>query len=239
MTFAPVAFGTEFKDSLVRALLDKSVRPMYEAHGFVRVAFTKIAAEKSTEPGVDAVAVTVTIEEGPEFKLGRIRYAPGIPGGDARELDRIAGLRTGEIANFDDVSKAQDRIVRKYRGMGYLHASVKQDRTLDDEARTVDLLLTVDPGPRFAYGKLTIDGLDIISEPAIRKMWGDREGSPFDADFPDVFLKDVRDQGFFDNLGKTSSATRINEEARTVDVTLTFEGAKGNNGKERPLRQPF
>jgi outer membrane protein insertion porin family len=239
MTFFQVVIGTEFKESLVRALLDKSIRPLYEARGFIRVAFPKIVAEKSIEPGVDAVAVTVTLEEGPEFKLGRVNYAAGIPGGNVRELDRIAALRTGEVADFDDVKKAQDRIVRKYRGMGYLHASVKQDRMVDDEERIVDLLLTVEPGPQFTYGKLMIEGLDIIGEPAIRKMWGDRQGKPFDADEPDAFLKDVREQGLFDNLGKTSSSTKINEEAKTVDVTLTFEGTKANNGKERQSRQPF
>jgi hypothetical protein len=97
----------------------------------------------------------------------------------------------------------------------------------------------VDPGARYAFGKLTIDGLDIIGEPAILKMWGDREGKPFDAAFPDAFLKDVRDQAIFDNLGQTSSSTKVNEEAKTVGVTLTFEGSKGNTDRERRLKQPF
>ena len=149
MTFAAVAIGAEFKEAPVRALLDQSIRPLYEARGFIRVAFPKIVAEKSTEPGVDGVAVTITLEEGPEFKLGQVRYAAGIEGGNARELDKLAALRMGEVANFDDVQKAQNRIVQKYRGIGYLHASVKQDRTVHDEERTVDLLLTVEPGTQF------------------------------------------------------------------------------------------
>ena len=239
MTFYQVMLGTEFKESLVRALLDRGIRPLYEARGFVRVAFPKITAEKTTEPGVDAVAVTVTIDEGAEFKLGQIRYAPGIANFSARELDRTAALRAGEVANFDDVQKAQNRIVQKYRGMGYLHASVKQDRTLHDDPHIVDLLLTVEPGAQFQYGKLTIEGLDIVGEPPVRKMWGDRTGKPFDAEAPEDFLKEVREAGMFDNLGKTSSSTKVNENAKTVDVTLVFEGTKGNAGKERPRRQEF
>ncbi len=235
MTFAEAAVGTEFKESLVRALLEKTIRPLYEAHGRIRVAFTKIAAEKSAEEGVDAVAVTVTIDEGSEFKLGQIRYA----GGQSRDLGKLAGLETGELANFDDVKKAQDRIVRKFRGEGYLHASVKQERTVHDDQRTVDLLLTVKPGPPFTVGKLTVEGLDLIGEPAIRKMWGEREGKPFDPEFPDAFLKDVRDEGMFDNLGKTSSSVKVNEETKIVDVTLTFEGMKGSAERGRSLRQIF
>ena len=241
MAFADVAIGTEFKDTPVRELLERSIRPLYEARGHIRVAFSKIVAEKSTEPEVDAVAVTVTIDEGPEFKLGQVRYAGAVQVKDldARDLEKTAGLRGGEIADFDEVKKAQDRIVKKYRGLGYLHASLKQERTVHDQEHTVDLLLSVEPGPRFAFGKLTITGLDIIGEPAIRKMWGDREGKPFDPEFPDAFLKDVREQGMFDNLGPTSLSTKVNEDAKTADVTLTFEGTKGNTGKERRLRQQF
>jgi outer membrane protein insertion porin family len=235
MTFAEAAIGTEFKDAPVRTLLDKSIRPLYEAKGHIRVAFTKVVSEKSAEPGVDAVSVSVMIDEGPEFKLGQIRYM----GGQARELDKLAGLRAGDLADFDEVKKGQDRIVEKFRGTGYLHAAVKQDRTVHDEEHTVDVLLTVEPGPQFAYGKLAIVGLDLIGEPAMRKMWGDREGKPFDPNAPDAFLKDVHDGGYFDNLGKTSSSTKINEAAKIVDVTLTFEGTKGDAGRERRLRQRF
>ena len=86
--------------------------------------------------------------------------------------------------------------------------------------------MNVDAGPEFKYGALEIRGLDVISEPAIRKMWGAKEGKPFDAEYPDAFLKDVRDQGLFDNLGDTSAQTKVNEDRKTVDVTLIFLGSK-------------
>lgn len=235
MTFYQVILGTEFKESVVRALLDQSIRPLYEARGFIRVAFPKIVAEKSSEPGVDAVAVNVTIDEGPEFKLGQIRYAGGSP----REMEKAAALRTGDLADFDEVLKAQNAIVHKYRGMGYLHASVKQERTVHDDQHAVDLLLTLEPGAQFAYGKLTVEGLDLIGEPAVRKMWGDRTGKPFDPEAPDAFLKEIREGGMFDNLGKTSSSTKLNENTKTVDVTLVFEGTKGNAGNKQPRREVF
>jgi len=66
----------------------------------------------------------------------------------------------------------------------------------------------------------------VLSEPAIRKMWGERGGKPFDAGYPDAFLKQVKDQGIFDNLGEASSQTKVNEDAKTVDVTLIFLGSK-------------
>ncbi len=70
----------------------------------------------------------------------------------------------------------------------------------------------------------------MISEPAIRKAWDLKTGSPFQPEYPDSFLKDIRDEGIFDNLGKTRAETQINEASKTVDVTLYFSG---DNGKDQ------
>jgi hypothetical protein len=34
----------------------------------------------------------------------------------------------------------------------------------------------------------------------------------------------VREEGVFDNLGETRSDAKINEQAHTVDVTVSFKG---------------
>ena len=99
----------------------------------------------------------------------------------------------------------------------------------------MDLAVNVDAGPEFKYGTLEIRGLDVISEPAIRKMWGAKEGKPFDAEYPDAFLKDVHDQGIFDNLGDTSAQTKVNEDRKTVDVTLIFLGSKPADARRTRL----
>jgi hypothetical protein len=76
-----------------------------------------------------------------------------------------------------------------------------------------------------------------MSEPAIRKMWAIKEGRPFDPAYPDAFLKEVRDQDLFDNLGKTHAETQVNEKPKTVDVTLYFSGAAADQQqKPRPGR---
>jgi outer membrane translocation and assembly module TamA len=86
----------------------------------------------------------------------------------------------------------------------------------------VDLTIHVEPGPQYVFGKLAVQGLDIIGEAAIRRIWGMKPGAPFDAGYPDYFLTRVREDGLFDNLGKTKSAIKLDEQAHTVDVTLVF-----------------
>ena len=59
-------------------------------------------------------------------------------------------------------------------------------------------------------------------EAAIKKLWSLKEGKPYNADYPDFFLTQVKERGIFDNLGKTRFEIKINEQERTVDVTLYF-----------------
>jgi hypothetical protein len=82
-------------------------------------------------------------------------------------------------------------------------------------------------------GTLTIKGLDLDAEAEIRRIWGLREGRPFNADYPRTFLDSVREQGLFDNLGETKSDLKTDPASHTVDVTLTF----GGSGEQKPGRK--
>ena len=57
-----------------------------------------------------------------------------------------------------------------------------------------------------------------------------KEGKPFNADYPDYFLEQIREQGLFDGLGKTRSSVKVDEQNRIADVTLSFEASKESDG---------
>jgi outer membrane protein insertion porin family len=225
-----VAIGTAYSEAAVRVLLDSSIRPLYDGRGRIRVSFPKTAVEPATT--VDGVIVTVTVDEGPSYSMGQVKFA-GVAPAEATELQRIANIQSKDIANFDDVKAALDKIYLRYRARGYLKATSRVDRNIDDKAHAVDLVITMDPGPQYRMGKLEIDGLDINSEPAIRKIWTVRTGAPYQPDYPDSFLNDIRAQGLFDNLGKTRAEINIDENTHIVAVTLHFAGATAEDEKKR------
>lgn len=231
--FGEVAFGTTYSEPTIRAMLDAGIRPLYDARGRIRVAFTKIETERAKE--YDGVLVKVTILEGPSYSLGTVEFA-GVSPSDAVELKRIANLAPNDVANFDDVKAALEKIYTRFRNKGYLRVSGRADRNIDDTAHRVNVTLAIDPGAQFHMGKLEIVGLDILSEPHIRKAWGLQPGAAFEPQYPDTFLKELRDQGVFDNLGKTRAETNIDEKSHMVDVTLYFAGAGPKEEKKRPGR---
>ncbi len=213
-----VAIGVLYSEPRVRLLLDNTIRPFYEAHGLLRVAFPKI--ETAPAKDVDGVSVTVQVAPGPAYKLNRVSFV----GADysRSEWKDLSKLKTDQTVNFDEVKAAQERIRANLRRQGHLDAGSKVAREVDDAEHTVAIEFQIDPGPVYTLGKLEYVGLDIVSEPEIRKMWGLAPGRPFNAEYPDHFLARVKDGGLFDNLKNTRAETKINAANHTVDVTLYF-----------------
>jgi len=122
---------------------------------------------------------------------------------------------------------------------GYMNSDITTRRSIDDDKRMVDLTLWVDAGTQFTMRKLTVVGLDLEGEAEITRIWTMKPGKPFNPDYPDMFLRTVREEGLFDNLGKTKADVKINDQDHTADVTLTFGGApnqptgRGRGGRGR------
>jgi len=217
-SIAAVAVGVPYGERRFRQLLDGSVRPLYEARGRIRVAFPKITTEKS--PGVAGLLVHVTVVEGPSFTLGKATVAPTVF--STAELLKLAKLKSGDIANFDAVREAQFRMESYFKREGYLHVSSTIERVVHDAEKTVDVIFHFDPGAQYRFGKLEIQGLDIITEPQIGKLWGLHQGEPFNVEYPQHFLDRIKEMGIFDNLHSTRFENHVDEKAHTVDVTLYF-----------------
>ncbi len=215
-----VAIGFPYTEAGFRTLLDHAIRPLYDARGRASAAFPKITVDKAKD--VDGLAVTVAVTEGPEFKLGEVVLA-GNFAAKSVELLKIGKFKPGEVANFDEIAQGVERIKKRLNRQGYMHAGTTIERALNDKNKTVNVTIRIDEGPQFNFGRLTIEGLDLNGEAAMKKLWGLKEGKPFDADYPDYFLGRVREEGYFENLHNTKAAVKVDEPSHVVDVTLQFK----------------
>ncbi|GAB4363683.1 MAG: hypothetical protein OHK0021_07550 [Bryobacter sp.] len=227
---AASAVGLVWDEAAFRKVLELRITPVYEARGRLRVRYPKIEATPS--PGLNAVDVMVEVEEGEEYKLRKVSVE-GL-GKSNEEMLRAGEFQEDLPANMTLVAEGAKKIEAAVRRNGYLDARVNEVREVDDAAKAVDVELIVEPGARYSFEALEIRGLDIISEPAIRKMWKMERGDPFNPEYPDQFLERIRTEGILDNLGNTRSRYQFDESTRGVTVTLTFEGEKPKPDKRRP-----
>jgi outer membrane translocation and assembly module TamA len=103
-----------------------------------------------------------------------------------------------------------------------MKALARYEQSLNTGEKTVDVAVVLDPGAQYTMGRLTITGLDVITEPTVRKRWGLKPGEPFDGGYATYFLDRIREM--FDNLSKTDSKATVDEAKKSVDVELIFVG---------------
>jgi outer membrane protein assembly factor BamA len=226
------AIGQPFSEENVKALLDRYARPLFEKEGHMRVRFPRIASQPAAN--VKGIDVHVTVDDGPVFKLGSVTVR-GAGAADSKRILRMANLPTrAAVLNGDEIAKGAAKIRDVLKGEGHLDAKVSADRSIRDATKTVDVAFDVDPGPVYTFGRLTVNGLGLNGEAAIRKMWNVKTGDPFPGNYPEYFAGSVKQQGLFDNLGDITATPSIDRDKRVVDVTLRFSSA-ASNSKRRPL----
>lgn len=216
------AVGLQYTEDAFREMLNTAVRPLYEARGRLRVNFPEIRIEPATD--VKGLTVTVTVDEGEVYTLGKVTIADPTPV-DAQALLRAGNFKTGDVANMELVNQGIERIHQELRRAGYIQSQVLMTRQVDQGHKTVDIAVHADPGAQYAMGKLEIVGLDLEGEAEVKRIWNLKFGKPFNPEYPDHFLASVREQGLFDHLGKTTADVKQNDKEHTVDVTLHFGAA--------------
>ncbi len=95
-------------------MLDASIRPFYEAQGYLGVRFPKL--RRCARQNVNGVAVTVEVQEGDIYKLGEIDIRGELA--ESKELLKVGGFKTGETANFDQIRSGVEEMRKALRRKG-------------------------------------------------------------------------------------------------------------------------
>lgn len=217
-----VAVGTPWDELIFRTFLETTARAVYEANGRLGAKFTAITTGPSkTGRGI---AVTVTVDEGPQYKLRRLDIV--CQPLREEEVNSLGGdsFRNGVSADLSELGRGMAKVIDKVKEEGYLKATYHFTKQLDEEQKAVDIRVEVEPGPQYKMGRLEIDGLDMEAEPEIRKMWAMKPGDPYRAGYPDMFLDQVKKRRILDFLGGTRAETKVDDKRAEVDVKLFFKG---------------
>ncbi len=232
-----VAIGIVYTEPAVRSMLETQIKPLYDARGRIQTTFPTIEVEKHKTS--DGVVLVITVSEGPSYAIGAVRLT-GTDKPTKKLLEKF-DLKAGDIANFDRIKEGQARMEEEFRNQGYLKVSSKAERAVDDQKHVVDVIVRLTPGAQYKFGKLAIKGLDLITEPQIRKAWNLQNGKPFNPEYADKFIKYLKDEGIFENLANDTRAEKeVDETSHVVDVTLYFKGTapEKKKGPRRPEPEP-
>jgi outer membrane protein insertion porin family len=228
------ATGILFTEERLRTVLNNEIVPAYWSIGYLGVKFPKIEAIPLTEE--KGVRVTVTVDEGPEFTLKEARIETTVF--KEAELLRIAKFPIGETAQMKVVADGVKEVLNRYKRQGYVDATARFEPTLNFEAKTADLTVLVNEGEQYLFRELKIQGLDLVNEAGMRKLWSLEPGKPFNALYPDFFLEQLKERQMMEDLGVAKAQVDLNERGKDATVTLVFKAPDKTPPPRVPLVRP-
>ncbi|NEI70507.1 BamA/TamA family outer membrane protein [Rhizobium lusitanum] len=166
------------------------------------------------------VAVTISVNPGPVFKLGKVSLL-----GDAARLDPANyGLVRGGDAGSLTILKAGDKMVADFKNGGHPLAKLdNRDVVADHATNTVDVTLKVDSGPIAPFGNVGVTGQKSVDPDFIKRYARINEGKPYSPDE----LKKASDR--LRKLGVFSSVTIREADKLAPDgsIPTTIEVSEG------------
>jgi translocation and assembly module TamA len=135
----------------------------------------------------DPVDVAIVVDPGPLFHFNSVtivnQAAPTPDPDDYVEPPIHAGFGAGEIARSSVILKAEQLALEAWRQQGHAKAAVaSRDVVADHATTTVDVTITVNPGPRAAFGAVTVQGAETLDPEFLRRQTGLTEGEEYDPD---------------------------------------------------------
>ncbi|SCM77501.1 Outer membrane protein [uncultured Pleomorphomonas sp.] len=177
------------------------------------------------------VKVAMRVTPGPLFRFGQVEITGAPPPGPEdtdfkKSTPAEIGLAVGEPARAGAVTGSEKLLIDAWRRRGHPLASiVRRDTIAEHDSSTLDVAITVDPGPAATFGPLAVTGTSRMDPRYTAWMTGIEPGAPYDPAVIERGQKNLRRLQVF-------SSQRI-EEAKALgpngQLPLTL------NVAERPL----
>ena len=223
-------FDREYSRSVLSALVQHQLLPVYHARGYLKAAFgppqptvVKQPSESNDAgiPNLTVVDVNFAVTPGQKYKLRSLEWS-GNQAFPTDELQKMVHAKAGEPANTVRIGDNLKDIQKLYGSRGYVTATLGVNADFDDAASTVALRIEVKEGPVFQMGELAFRGLDNALTARLRNAWKIRTGDVYDATYLSEYLP-IAQKLLPSTLDwETSSHVTANIGDKTVDVDLIY-----------------
>jgi outer membrane protein assembly factor BamA len=128
-----------------------------------------------------AVAVSVEVNEGQQFKLKSIAFS-GAKAFSSGQLRQQFAISDGDIFNTETIRVGLDSLRKLYASQGFINFTPVPNTDADDASSTVSLAIDLDEGQQFRLGRLLLDGEepDAGDGAKLIEAWKSMEGKIYD-----------------------------------------------------------
>jgi len=188
-------------------------------YGYFNAAVRPKAHILSSGPAEEQASLTLSVTEGPQYRLGQIQFAHAsvFP---LSELRKHIPLRDGAIFDLSKLRAGIDALTRLYDAHGYINFVASPDISADDARQRISLALQLDEGHRFRVGSVQILGLDqeVPDHPLKLEI---KPGIIFSNQLVDDFYR--QNKAILPPDASPREDTTITQDARTHTVAVKFD----------------
>ena len=178
-----------------------------------------------------AVAITMPIEEGDQYRLGKITFKNNKAISNTAALRSLFPLKDGDIFSRAKIAKGLDALRKAYGEYGYINYTGVPSTTFDDEKKLANLEIDVDEGKQFYVRRIEFVGNTTTRDKVIRRELALEEGGVYNSRLWELSLLRLNQLSYFDQLKPDDpnvTDKKLDEKNGQVDLTLKVH-EKGKN----------
>lgn len=223
-------FDREYSRSVLNALVQHQLLPVYYERGYLKAAFGPPEPKVVKEPSVQGdegirnltiVDVYFAVTPGQQYKLKAIEWSNNHDF-STETLQKMVRAQPGQPANTVRIGDNLKDIQKLYGSKGYVAATIAVNAEFDDPSSSVVLRLDVKEGSEYHMGELEFRGLDNSLTAKLRNAWKIRPGEVYNSTYLSEYLPAAQKllPPAFD--WEVSSHVTVNPRDKTVDVDLIY-----------------
>jgi outer membrane protein insertion porin family len=232
--------GTFRREALEQDMMMLQARYYDEGYLNVHVGTPRV----SLTPDRRHLDISVPVEEGVRFKIGRVRVRETNDTdeeiellGGRRQVREMIEIERGTWFARKNVAADLERIQRHYRDQGYANVNIEPRTAVDVDTRIVDLLFDIQRGPLVRIERINVRGNEKTRDRVIRREMSIAEGDLYSESKIGASKRRIEALGFFEKVevntrrGSSDELMEINIEV-TERPTGTFQIGAGFSSQE-------
>lgn len=178
-----------------------------------------------------AVDITMPIEEGDKYRLGKITFKNNKAISNVAALRSLFPLKDGDVFSREKIAKGLENLRKAYGESGYINFTPVPNTTWDDEKKLGFLEIDVDEGKQFNVRRIEFQGNTTTRDKVIRRELALEEGGVYNSRLWELSILRLNQLSYFDQLKADDpnvTDKKLDEKNGLVDLTLKVK-EKGKN----------
>ncbi|RLP77155.1 outer membrane protein assembly factor BamA [Xanthobacter tagetidis] len=176
------------------------LRRFYLKNGYADFRILAATAEQTA----DGFIITFTLDEGDQYKFGKVDVVSNIRDVPAQTLKGALRVADGQIYNAEMVEKSVENLTIEASKSGYAFAQVRPRGDRDFENKRINIVFVLEEGPRVYIERIDIRGNTRTRDWVIRREFDLGEGDAYNRVLVDRAERRLRNLGYFKNVKVTN-----------------------------------